>query len=239
MIFGIIQRDGDKIMQILNFFEIIGIPATIYTFIDLVIKGYRVICRARAKSIVWGKKKEWVIVLPRYKRKYRREEDILASEQIQKHCLELGFKCLIQDDSQTIPSDKNIIFICGPKSNKATDRYMNTFQHSIDIGADMATVIDKRANITYTSISENGNLKKDVAILIRYIDQVTGTTYIFCAGIHGLGTLGAAKMLTEYRLMRYLKARDSFESVIEVASLDDNRTPGPLTFIVPPRSLTN
>lgn len=237
MTFGIIQKDGRKLMQILNIFDIIGIPATIYATIDLIIKSYKFACRTRAKSIIWGKKKEWVIVVPRYENKYRREEDILASELIQKHCSKYGYSCLIQDDSQTISTDKNLIFICGSKSNKATEQYFNSFHHSIDIAADMSSIVDKSVKSNYTSKYENGILKKDFAILMRYLDPVTDSTYIFCAGIHGLGTLGAAKMLTEYKLIKYLKAHDSFESIIEVTSLKDSRTLGPITFIIPPRIL--
>ena len=164
-----------------------------------------------------------MIIVPQYTGNFRRVEDIIASEKIFNHCNSLGLHCIIQDDSQPIPTDKNLIFICGPKANKATKKMYKDFNIKFKENNDTTVFFDALSGCNYEpQININThNLERDFGILSRSIDQNTNRICIFCAGLHGLGTLGSADLLTGSQLIKYIKKVESFESIISVSAIDE------------------
>ena len=220
-------------------FSCVSVPTSIYGIYELIKKGCLKINNLKAKSIIWKNNIDWVIIVPRYKESYRRVEDIVASEKIYMYCKKLGLNCIIQDDAQPIPNDKNLILVCGPKANSATKKLYRFFKVQFETNSDTAVFHDTLSNVSYTSQNneQTGELEKDYGILSRYIDSNSKRIYIFCAGLHGFGTLGAATMLTDYKLAKYIKKYDSFESVILSTPIDQYFSIGPIEFIIPPRKL--
>lgn len=196
------------------------------------------ITKSNIKKVLWKNQKEWVIVVPQYSEKFRRVEDIIASEKIHTYCTQLGLKCDIQDDTQPIPYDKHLILICGPKSNQVTEKLYNHFNiHFKNEFKKFWFFDDKGKNIFEPHPNQSSNIKNDYAIVSRYIDANTQRICIFCAGLHGLGTLGAATALINSDLVSQIKKHDSFESVISVSALDRYFTAGTVEFIIPPRKV--
>lgn len=220
-------------------FTCLSLPTSIYGIYELVKKGILKSKSANSKSVIWKNKTDWIIIVPQYTGKYRRVEDIIASEKIYTHCNNLGLNCTIQDDSQPIPTDKDLILICGAKANKATQKLYKHFKIDFKDNNNTTIFLDTLSGCNYES-KINGKtqtLEKDFAILSRYIDPNTKRICIFCAGLHGLGTIGAANMLTDLQLVKYAKKIESFESIISVTSIDDFFSIGSVDLIIPPRNL--
>lgn len=220
-------------------FTCLSIPTSIYGIYELVKKGIIKFKNSNSKSIIWKNKTDWVIIVPQYTGGYRRVEDIIASEKIYNYCNRLGLQCTIQDDSQPIPTDKNLILVCGPKANKVTQKLYNEFNITFKTNNNMTNFFDTLSECTYESII-NGTtqtIEKDFAILSRYIDPNTKRICIFCAGLHGLGTLGSAELLTGSQLVKYAKKSESFESIISVSAIDNFFSIGSVEIIIPPRDL--
>lgn len=220
-------------------FTCLSLPTSIYGIYELVKKGILKAKDANSKSVIWKNKTDWVIIVPQYTGKYRRVEDIIASEKIYTHCNNLGLHCTIQDDSQPIPSDKDLILICGPKANKITQKLYKDFKIEFKANNNTTIFSDTLSGCNYES-QNNGktkNLEKDFAILSRYIDPNTKRICIFCAGLHGLGTLGSASILSGSQLVKYAKKAESFESIISVSAIDNFFSIGSVDFIIPPRNL--
>lgn len=220
-------------------FTCLSLPASIYGIYELVKKGIHKSKNLNCKSIVWKNKTDWIIVVPKYTGNYRRVEDIIASEKIYTFCSELGLECVIQDDSQPIPADKNLILICGPKANNATSKLYQHFKIDFVERNGVTNFLDTLSKSNYESqINKNtNNIEKDFAVLSRYIDPNTKRIFIFCAGLHGLGTLGAANMLTGYKMAAYIKEYESFESIVSAEALDEYFSIGAVDFVIPPRKL--
>lgn len=220
-------------------FTCLSLPTSIYGIFDLIKKGICKIKNLNSKSIVWKNKADWVIILPQYTGKYRRVEDIIASEKIYNHCSNLGLNCTIQDDSQPIPTDKNLILVCGPKANKATKALYKFFKIQFKKDLDTYFFCDTLSECTYKSQTNQttNSVEKDYAILSRYIEPNTKRVFIFCAGLDGLGTLGSAIKLTDLETTKYIKEHESFESVLLVSAIDEYFSIGSVEFIIPPRKL--
>lgn len=220
-------------------FTCISLPASIYGIYELIKKGVLKLKNANSRSVIWKNKTDWVIIVPQYTGKYRRVEDIIASEKIYTHCNNLGLSCSIQDDSQPIPTDKNLILICGPKANKATQKLYKDFKINFRTNNNTITFFDILSGCNYDSQINKvtQNIEKDFAILSRYIDPDSKRIYIFCAGLHGLGTIGSANVLVGSQLVRYVKKTESFESIISVSAMDDFFSIGSVDWIIPPRNL--
>lgn len=220
-------------------FTCLSLPTSIYGIYELIKKGILKSKNVNCKSVIWKNKTDWVIIVPQYTGNFRRVEDIIASEKIFAHCNSLGLHCIIQDDSLPIPADKNLILICGPKANKATKKLYKDFKINFKESNNTTVFLDSLSGCNYES-QINGNthnLEKDFSILSRYIDPNTNRICIFCAGLHGLGTLGSADMLTSLQLTKYAKKTESFESIISVSTIDDFFSIGSVNLIIPPRNL--
>lgn len=220
-------------------FTCLSLPTSIYGIYELIKKVIILSKKSKSKSIIWKNRDDWVIVLPQYFGKYRRVEDIIASEKIYTHCNNLGLNCIIQDDSQSIPIEKNLILICGPKSNKVTEKLYKNFKIEFKNKSGVFTLFDSLSNCNY-KLKINQQAKKienDYAILSRYIDPNTKRICIFCAGLNGLGTLGSANELISYGLTKYIKEYESFESILSVSAIDKYFSAGMVDFIIPPRKL--
>lgn len=220
-------------------FTCLSVPASIYGIYELMKKGIHKSKNANCRSVIWKNKTDWVIIVPQYTGNFRRVEDIIASEKIFNHCNSLGLHCIIQDDSQPIPTDKNLIFICGPKANKATKKMYKDFNIKFKENNDTTVFFDALSGCNYEpQININThNLERDFGILSRSIDQNTNRICIFCAGLHGLGTLGSADLLTGSQLIKYIKKVESFESIISVSAIDEFFSIGSINLIIPPRNL--
>ena len=239
MISGIIQKDGGVNVDWSLIFSCISLPTSIYGIYELVKKGRGKIKNIKAKSIIWKNNVDWIIIVPKYTGNYRRTEDIIASENIYTNFTKIGLRCEIQDDSMPIQSDKNLIFICGPKANKATEKFYKHFKIDINVKSEPSFFCDTLSGSEYRSKMnmQTNTIENDFAILSRYIEPNTGRIYIFCAGLHGVGTLGSANFLMNYKLTKYIKKHDSFESIISVPVIDEHNSIGPAAFIIPPRKL--
>lgn len=221
-------------------FTCLSLPTSVYGIYELVKKCAIQIKNSNSRSIVWQNREEWIIVVPQYHEKYRRVEDIIASEVIYEHCNRLGLHCTIQDDSQPVSNaNKNLILICGPKGNKVTKNLYKNFKIQFNFNFDGATLIDTLSNTTYIpQFSKNAkSVEKDYAILSRYIDPKTKRVCIFCAGLHGLGTLGSINALIDFELTKYIKHYENFESIVSVSAIDKYFSVGSVDFIIPPRKL--
>ncbi len=220
-------------------FTCFSVPTSLFGIYELLKKGVIRWKRHKVKSIIWDNSSDWVIVTPQYDEKYRRVEDIIASEKLYEHCNKLGLHCCIQDDSQAIPPDKNLILICGPKANKATRKLYRHFHINIELTTAPVTIKDDLSGCSYKAEYDptTHDVTKDYAILSRYIDSDTGRIYVFCMGIHGIGTMGAACVLLDYKLIKYIKSFESFEAVVSVPVINNRFSIGPADFIIPPRKL--
>ena len=220
-------------------FTCLSIPTSIYGIYELIKKGVLKSQSSNSKSAIWKNKTDWVIIVPQYTGNYRRVEDIIASEKIYTHCTKLGLQCSIQDDSQPIPADKNLILVCGPKANKATQKLYNEFKIKFKTNNNVTIFFDTLSESNYESQinKKTQNIERDFAILSRHIDPNTKRICIFCAGLHGLGTLGSAEILTGSQLIKYAKKSESFESIISVSAIDNFFSIGNIEIIIPPRNL--
>lgn len=238
MIFGITKKGGAaKAMFDFEEFSIaislIGVPTSIYGTVDLAHKVYQKWQMGRNKSVVFGSKASWTIVVPQYQGNYRRIEDTIASELIYAHCTRLGLLCKIQGDKMPISSKENIIVICGPKANSA---FRNLYKgYKLELLDGEPSIQDNKWGTKYSSHLEDLSNRSDYAILARSVDPDTKRRCIFCAGIHGLGTIGAAQMLTQHKLSKYIKKDDNYESVVSVQAVDDHFSIGKLEFAIEPR----
>lgn len=238
MIFGITMKGG-TVKAMFDFeglniaITLLGAPTSIYGIIDLACKVYQKWQMKRNKSVVFGSKTSWTIVVPQYQGNYRRIEDTIASELIYNHCTRLGLSCKIQDDKMPISNKENVIIICGPKANAI---FKNLYKgHKLELLDGESCIQDNKWGTKYSSHLEDINNRGDYAILARSVDPDTKRRCIFCAGIHGLGTIGAAQMLTQHRLSRYIKKDDNYESVVSVQAADDYFSIGKLEFAIEPR----
>lgn len=219
--------------------QAITIPTSIYGFLTFCGKTLSWWKRKRSKSIVLLDKQEWAIIAPRYKDNFQRKEDVLAAIKIRDWCLSLGIKCAIYDDHDPIPQGKDLFFICGPKANQRVAHFYKGFNLQLGKSGDDYVISDKLREMDIPSkMKAKGAAKADCAILSRRIDPNSGRSYIFCMGIHGHGTLGAAHMLTTGLASGIAKnaphARN-FESIVLVPYVDDYCSIANLEFVMPPR----
>ena len=224
------------IITLLGFF--VGLPS-IYgyvTFVRFLIMQWK---RNRSKSIILKNKKDWIVVTPRYEHSFQRKEDMMAAIQIRDWCQSLGVKCTIQDDQEPIPTDKDIFFICGPKANKRVSQYYKGLEFELEKDGDAYVIADKRNEQKFHSkMDVTTEEKLDYAILSRIVDKNIGRYCIFCMGIKGQGTLGAAHMLTTgliNNISKDVKQREVFESVVSVPYIDEYCSIANVLFAVPPR----
>lgn len=218
---------------------ILAIPSSIYGYItfirDLIVR----IKKRKSRSIVLKGKTKWVIVAPRYENNFQRKEDIIAANKIRDWCKDLGVDCIIQDDYAAIPSDRNVFFICGPKANKKVTGYYKDFNLELIQQEDEYVISDKSTGQAYHS--KMGALEKskaDYAILARTKNRNSDQYLIFCMGIHSLGTLGAAHMLTSSfikNISKNILKDERFESIISIPYIDEFCSIAQVDFIVPPR----
>lgn len=218
-------------------FTCLSLPTSIYGIYELINKFRIFIRKSNIKKVLWKNHKDWVIVVPQYSNKYRRVEDTIASEKINTYCKQLGLNCYIQDDIQPISTDKNLIIICGPKSNKVAEKLYKHFKIQFKSNSSSFYFFDEMSQNTYEPQDNQSSVKNDYAIISRYFDPNTQRICIFCAGLHGLGTLGAATALINSDLVNQIRKLDNFESIISVSALDRYFTAGTLEFIIPPRKL--
>lgn len=218
-------------------FTCLSLPTSIYGIYELIKKLQLFIRKSNIKKILWKNLKEWVIVVPQYLNKYRRVEDAIASEKISTYCEQLGLNCSIQDDIRSIPTDRNLIIICGPKSNKVAEQLYNHFKIKFKSDSGDFYFWDELSQNIYMPQKNQSSSKNDYAVISRYFDSNTHRTCIFCAGLHGLGTLGAVTALINADFVNQIRKLDNFESIISVSALDRYFTAGTVEFIIPPRKL--
>lgn len=216
----------------------VGIPSAYgyVTFIKHMVEQHN---RNKSKSLILKRKKDWIIIAPRYANNYQRKEDVMAANLIRDWCKSLGVNCTIKDDGDPIPPDANLFFICGPKANKKVSHYYQGLNFVLeDING--YVIIDQLGGQTYHSrMSSSDQDQCDYAILARTVDKSNNRYFIFCMGIKAHGTLGAAHMLTTClanSISKDIKPKDTFESVVSVPYIDDYCSIANVSFIVPPRS---
>ncbi len=144
----------------------------------------------------------WVIIKPQYQGRMARIEDILAAEQFRDTFAKHGIAFTDLDDRKPIPVDHNIIFICGPEANQASAKIARQYPLSIEYRYDAATHLpyffDHVENkALYSPSDQDKNEHLDLALVAKLTSRNSSSINVFCWGLHGPGTTGAARWLFE------------------------------------------
>lgn len=216
---------------------IIGLPSSIYGIFEAIHKAVIFYKKKKVRKTIWKNNNGWVLVLPKYDGHFRSIEDIIASETIKHTCEKLNIPYKIQNDTEKIPENMNVILICGPKANKISKQICERYSLplSIIMQGNRPSIYDSRLNAHYYSPKEKKE-EKDIALVAKHTDPNTDQKYLFCWGLSGIGTIGAAKAVFDYTFAKNIKNSEDFEAVISVPYKDDYNSVGKPYFLLPPRS---
>ena len=165
----------------------------------------------------------WAIVKPRYEGRKARIEDILAMQRLRDALTKNRVNQIDIDDDKPIPTDRNIILICGPDANMASAQIEPELRLSMEYGYDKELkkpfIIDHITGLKYCSPSDESGEQKDIALLAKLSFNAHPYIYLLCWGVHGPGTTGAAQMLLEpdfIETIRKGKPHDDFVAIVSV-----------------------
>jgi hypothetical protein len=125
-----------------------------------------------------------------------RVEDILAIDTLMYMLKRRKMHYKIVGHSATVPQDADIILICSPKGNKKSEEIQKTLPLAYSFNMDNPAkpyFVDKDTKVEYWSPGDKNAGNKDIALVGRYTKKDTGRKVFLLWGIHGAGTLGAAK----------------------------------------------
>ena len=146
------------------------------------------------KKIGFWQSSLWNIYLPRYSASHARIEDILSFSKFQDNFLKLKLSNNIIFDDQSFKNGDSI-YICGSDANKKSKDFSSRHSLVFEIKKDIKGVpfiYDRKTNNNlYSPMDSDGN-KTDLAIIGHIYDEQSQTRHLFCWGIHGVGTYGAA-----------------------------------------------
>jgi hypothetical protein len=176
--------------SVASFLSLIGlIPVFYNAFLQLndrrMARRTRVIRSARAK--------DWHLIRPNYDQRMARVEDVMACQEVFAKLNSMGMKVTVGGDDQTHPRDSNLVIICGPKSNKIAAQLLREVDLPFEVvdNVDGWGFRDKKAYQVYKSPMDSGH-QADIALFGKVTDHAGNTCYLLW-GIHGAGTVGAAR----------------------------------------------
>jgi hypothetical protein len=131
-----------------------------------------------------------------------RIEDVMAVEIVVEIIKQLGLDYSVQNDTETIPQNTDLILICSPKGNECSQNVenKNKLPHSfrkVPGNSDCYILLNKRTAEEYWSPMDKEGEQIDIALLARYFDNNPKRYVYLFWGIHGPGTFGAAKFLED------------------------------------------
>jgi len=198
--------------------------------------------RRKAGKANWLRKLKyhtWHLIHPGYNARMARIEDVMSFHEITLKLLSLGQRVNVVNDCKEINELGNAVLICAPGANKKSKEVLDTVALPITIDTTLApnVIYDKLTHQTYCSPQDEGK-KGDIAILAK-VTRGTGTPCFLIWGLHGAGTIGAAKAFCDNKhlddIYRLTEGGD-FVSVLHVA-WDESETLMTMHWLVPPRKI--
>ena len=196
--------------------------------------------RQRAGKANWLRRlesKKWQIIRPCYNSSMARVEDVMACHEITQKLTKLGQIIRVTDDKSIIDNGSNIVIVCASKANIRSREISKSVKMSIYIDTSVFpnVIRDCDTGQAYTSPLDFGR-KSDLAIFGR-VEIPSANNCFFIWGLHGAGTLGAAKAFCSNNMLSDVWRQTSgknFISIIQVKWDEIETMPEP-AWLVPPR----
>ena len=172
----------------------------------------------------------WAIIKPRYDQRMARIEDVIATQKIRDFFQRKKIRFIDRDDRDPAPDGLNLICICGPKANKVSSELAPQFPLSWEICVDSAGTPFLLDHKTKANIYAPNGQPVHFALLAKVSEKTGNRNFIFCWGLGGTATIGAAQMLFDPVLLtaiRKRKPKQDFAAIVAVpfTSFDTIGTP--------------
>lgn len=202
-----------------------------------------IILRWRRRFANWLVKQtkydNWVIVIPRYDNNMSRIEDVIACDVLMAKFINLGIKVQLIDDEQPIPKNTNIILVCGPKANRQSKILSTNIRLPFEIDSNGAESVihDFDEEQYYKSPIDSIRKNSDYAIMGKI--TYSKIPYYLIWGVHGVGTIGAARAFSDDAFLHDLWKLTSGNDFLGIVSTQysDFYHMWPATWFIKPRSL--